>query len=133
MIIIIIMNLISSIVAVLVLLILLYYLYQNYNSPITYTKNKLKFQQQKNINNELRYLSDKYEYLYNKYDIQYITQYLNNTKKKRKRLNNEQYVYLNINRENVMDNINDYDLVENDIQEILPNYLTDDKLSLIHI
>lgn len=106
----------------------IFYFY-NKSDVIIYEKTKPKFKSDKK---EIKHLSDKYTYMYTPHDIRYMTEYLQNMRKKRNDIRNEQYLFLNLNRNNVLDDIANYDIFENDqdIQTVLPDYLTDDKQNI---
>ncbi len=103
--------------------------FYNKSDVIVYEKTKPKFKSDKK---EIKHLSDKYTYMYIPHDIRYMTDYLQNTRNKRNDIRNEQYLFLNVNRNNVLDDIANYDIFENeqDIQAVLPDYLTDDKQNI---
>lgn len=121
-------NLIIFIISISIVLFIYFYYKRD---TFTYTKQKPKFKKQEKLNTELKNLSDTYTYVYTPRDIRYMTEYLNNTKKKKQQINNEQYLYLNVNRNNnVLNDIRNYQITEENIETLLPEYLTDDKQNI---
>lgn len=124
------MNVIILILLIIIIISIIY-VYKYFNTDtLIYTKQKLKFRNQEKLEREFRNLSDTYKYIYTTKDIRYMTEYVNNIKKKNNKINNEQYIYLNVNRNNVLDDIYNYELDDENTEILLPHYLTDDKQNI---